>query len=244
MNIGFLVPWPLNADLTSYWVMLASIATAVATIALAIFAVLAWRAALRTIQTQTISDQIAALAEYVKALDSLSRIEQFEIPGLNLGRYDVTSHANAIEAHAESIRERSHLVESSATIWRAHHKTVGGNMASFAEAECFLIDSIDWWRYPDQGIEEKHVDEQHNLWAEFAKEISRQAAHWQVNEKERQKTARHVEYKLDRYFHESPLIPENLSNYKVSQPSTELKPWQKRIRRAKRAWRVLIGKAW
>ncbi|MER8026052.1 hypothetical protein [Glutamicibacter protophormiae] len=215
MNFGFLAPWPLNADLTSYWTMWGTIATAAATVALAVFAVLAWRAALRTIETQTNSDQIAALAEYVKSLNSLSRVTLFKYDKLHPAQYSFTDHQDSLSEYRSMLSNMAQQVESTATIWRAHHKTVGGEMAAFAEAEFFLIESIEWWRSKKSDVPADVVREQHALWADFAKDLSRYATTWQVNDKDRSKTAGHVRGKLDRYLHESPLISDDFSSYEV-----------------------------
>lgn len=196
-------------------VTLGTLVTAAATLLLAYFAWKAWRAALSTMEAQSNSDQISALAEYVKAFNSLSRVSPFSYPRYSQNQYVLRDHLEAIDSYNARLLELTQQVESAATIWRAHHKTVGGEMAAFAEAESFLIESMDWWRGAGEDCPDFIKNEQHQLWTQFAKDLSRLATHWQVNEPERQKNADTVMFKLDRYLFESPLLPHSLKDYEA-----------------------------
>lgn len=225
-TVGWLNSYP---PMATDWAVASGVSTALGTFLLAFFAWKAWRAALGTINAQANSDQISALAEYVKALNSLSRVSPFSYPNLPLDQYVLRDRLDAIHSYKARLLELSQQVESTATIWRAHHKTVGGEMAAFAEAEHFLIESIEWWR-GDTDCPQVTVKEQHGLWAAFAKDLGQLATHWQVNEQERSKNANRVASTLERYFVESPLLSESLEGY---EPVTKKADMKRRKRRSK-----------
>lgn len=230
MILGFLVPWPLNADLTAYWSLVASIATGVATIALAIFAVFAWRAAIGAIKAQTNSDQIAALANYVKALNALSRVKEFQLPFDLQGQYSTNAHREKLEAHRHTLHELSTLFETSATIWRAHHKTTIGELGVFVETEFYLIESIKWWNDPPKGSTEEQKTLQHKVWVDLARQLSKRATQWQVNTKERDKTSHHAFANLNHFLMTSPLAPAGSRGIDVEPYEAPTRWWKRWLR--------------
>lgn len=214
MNIGFLVPWPLNNDLTAYWSMWGSLATAIATVALVFFAVLAWRAALRAITSQVNSDQISALSAYVSALISLSQVSQYKMPLMMPRAYSPEQHQASLDSYQTRLDHLVQSVETSGVIWRAHHASKSGKMREFADIEYFLIESTAWWREADKSIFGSNaVTEQHELWRLLSKEISLYAAQWQVDEADRESVNELLTRELSSYLETSPLASEAAKNY-------------------------------
>lgn len=206
MSIGFLVPWPLNADLTAYWSMWATIATAAGTFLLAAFALFAWRAALGTIRAQKESDQLAALSDYVRALHAISRHERpggwVFLKGTPIG---AASEPNPIADSRKRLAELSHEVESTGLIWRAHHAAESNLLPPLIEAELILINSQLWWSKSRSTDGRK---EQFELWSEFARELSSQVTQWQVRKNQRRWLSKVIESYTEKYRQDSPLSPE------------------------------------
>lgn len=214
MNIGFLVPEPLNSDLTAYWSMWGSIVTAIATVSLAVFAVFAWRAALGAISSQVNSDQIAALSAYVSALISLSQVSQYKMPLMKPGVYSPEQHQASIDAYKSRLDRLLQSVESAGVIWRAHHASLTGKMKEFATIEFFLLISTDWWRdVGNSGFGPDEIEEQHEHWRMLSKDISLYAAQWQVNGHERESVNEQLAKELKSYLDSSPLAPRGSKEY-------------------------------
>lgn len=143
MNIGFLVPWPLNADLTSYWVLWASVATAIGTGLLAWFAWFAWQSAKETLKGQQNAIELEALGKYVRALNALARMSpsapaSYIRPSDGRGSF-VTETSNAFTSYKEYVNDLCHEVEVAGAMWRVHHRVIDTYQSAFYLSESRLI---------------------------------------------------------------------------------------------------------
>lgn len=139
MNIGFLVPWPLNADLTSYWALWASAFTALGTFLLAAFAYAAWVSAKATLKGQQRAVELSALNDYVKVLSALQQLT-FVAPDTVakprrmleriLFRRDIGP--GSFLDHVSSLCSE---LESAGLMWRQHHRELFSATNPFEASE-------------------------------------------------------------------------------------------------------------
>lgn len=193
MNIGFLVPWPLNSDLTAYWVLWASVATAVGTGLLAWFAWLAWQSAKETLKGQQNAIELEALGAYVQALSKIENVLQ-SAPASFIpppGPYDNMStafawRANGYRAYVVSLCAE---VKSAGAMWRFHHPDLQSLRNEFVDSETSLCDAeISRLDYNDSDAAKKQFD----LNEAFARELSQCAMWWQNPSGDRADTENHL----------------------------------------------------
>lgn len=209
MMILGIVPWPLNADLTGYWTMWGTVATAIGTVGLVVVAWFAWRAALGTLRGQQTASEVAALKDYMSALHALALLSLRTPPefmpaesnggfrNLNLG---------GVEARRRYVMTMTHEVEITSSIWRAfHHETMKGSQAFF-DAQELLVTAQGWRLDPPAGTEDSAID-QFKLNAEFAKEIAFIAMRWQVSVGDREFLSAHMDTACDKFVERSPCLP-------------------------------------
>lgn len=203
-----LVPLPLNPEITAYWTMWGTAATAIVTGLLAFFAWKAWQAALETIKGQKTSEELVAMSDYVRALTALSRIQkgtpaEFMPPGTGNYVVDLQLRSGQHKAYSDSL---CHAVEASGTIWRAHHRYSEWLGVAFRESEENLIEAQAWWRGQPAGTESsKSVQFERN--ADFAKELAALVSAWQVSPNDRRGLLAHMNTELAKFTDNSPCRP-------------------------------------
>lgn len=180
MNLG-LVPWPLNTDLTAYWTMWGTIAIAVVTALLVIFACLVWIAAMKTLRGQKKDAEVTALRDYLHDLLELSRLsyttpERF-LPQDYSGNDRPFRMMRGIGTYQPYVESVVDPVRSSGNIWRAYHLGSRHFESQFLEAERDLLDGHEWRHNPPEGTEVFVLD-QFRLNSSFAKQLAEFAGHW------------------------------------------------------------------
>lgn len=205
---SWLVPWPLNSDLTAYWTMWGTAATALATVALVIFARYAWKAALATLQGQQNSEQIAAMTAYLRALSDMERIQvatpgRFALPSIGDRVSDIQRLPLGHKAYTDSLCSE---VEVRGSVWRALHRTAAGTNVEFRQAEALLIEAQEWWREPADGTN-SNKEEQFKRNSKFAGELASLVLHWQTREADRKDLDRLMDSECAKFIAESPCRP-------------------------------------
>ena len=208
MNIGFLVPWPLNADLTSYWVLWASVATAIGTGLLAWFAYLAWNSAKETLKGQQKSEQLAAVSRYVNALYALARVSKstppkFMPPSTGNIHVDFALREGQYGSYVDHLVDE---VEINGGFWRAYHSGSSTSLSPIRDGESVLIEAQNWWKNPNEELQ-NHRDEQFKLNATFGRELARLTSDWQVREHERKALGELIDHEVEKFLRESPCNP-------------------------------------
>lgn len=209
MNLG-IVPWPLNADLTGYWTMWATVATAAATVGLIVVAVFAWKAALRTLQGQQTNAEIAALKDYMNALYALARLSMIT-PQAHMPTQYMDSIAVRMQqmedAYEPYVDAMTHDVEVSGSIWRAYHFDSDKMGAEFRDAERSLVEAQTWRLDSPEGNEKAQL-KQYELSAQFAKDLAGWANRWQVTMKDRAALSKVVDKECAKFIVDSPCCPQ------------------------------------
>lgn len=204
-----LAPLPLNPEITAYWTMWGTIATAIVTGVLAYFAWKAWKAALATIQGQKDSAEIASLTEYMKALLALSRVEKSTPAAFMPPPIDgspVTRNHQMWAAYPSYVAFLTQEVELSGSIWRAHHRHTGEMNREFQEAEQTLIESQTWRLEFNKNVHEPQSI-QFDRSSKFAKDLVDLASRWQVDPIDREDVNTLVESECAKFIEESPCRP-------------------------------------
>ena len=208
MNLG-IVPWPLNADLTAYWTMWGTVATAAATVGLIVVAVFAWRAALSTLKGQQTNAEITALKDYLNALHALARVSK-STPESHMPAQFMDNISMRMQqmnnAYAPYVDSMMHDVEVTGSIWRAYHPGSSEVRSIFRQAEEKLI-RAQAWRMDARNSGTEEEDSQFDLNAEFAKKLADFVGRWQVSVADRDSVTLST-YSSTRFFvAESPCAP-------------------------------------
>lgn len=204
MNIGFLIPWPLNADLTAYWVLWASVATAIGTFLLAYFAWKAWQSAKQTLEGQQSAIELAALGQYVRALNTMQRLSPSTpvsfMPPPHPQNTPATEFALRQGAYGSYIDSLCNDVEIAGSMWRIHHADLDifGNI--FEKAEATLREAQDC----RLSLDEPEASIQRRLNQNFAYAIKLSALLWQQSEKSRSAVAMALENQHGTFLAQSP----------------------------------------
>ncbi|MGP9782560.1 hypothetical protein ACT3UQ_08880 [Glutamicibacter sp. AOP12-B1-11] len=182
MNIGFLIPWPLNADLTTYWNLWASIATAIGTFLLAWFAWLAWTSAKATLHGQQNAVEMAALGEYVRALNTMQHLSQSVpaafLPPPHAQNTPATENAFRVGAYRTYVNSLCNDVEITGLMWRIHHSDLNTLVSEFEISEASLREAQN----KRLGLEKSLANRQERLNAKFGGQLKQCALWWQQRE--------------------------------------------------------------
>lgn len=182
MSLG-IVPWPLNADLTGYWTMWATVATAAATVGLVVVAWFAWRAALRTLQGQQNNAEITALKDYMNSLHALARLSLHTPPAFEPAVFSKRADARSAQnegAYVPYVESMIHDVVISGRIWRAFHADVVTGKLSLCED---VLIEAQKWRMNSRIRSIPIGMEQFKINSAFAVEIAGLALRWQVKKR-------------------------------------------------------------
>ncbi|PCC29747.1 hypothetical protein CIK76_04970 [Glutamicibacter sp. BW80] len=208
MNIGSLIPWPLNADLTDFWVLWATVFTAIGTVVLAVFAVFAWKSAKETLRSQQVSEQLSAASRYVAALYALARVSgstpaQFTPPSTGNIHVDFALRDGQYSSYVDHLVDD---VEVNGGLWRAYHSESAAILAPLIHGEAMLIEAQSWWKNPEEKLS-NYRNDQFQLNAKYGRDFARLIFDWQVREDERKSLSALVEQEVASFIEKSPCNP-------------------------------------
>ncbi|KUM29348.1 hypothetical protein AQ436_06560 [Arthrobacter sp. EpRS66] len=204
MQIGFLVPWPLNPDLTAFWSMAATVATAVGTFLLAFFAWKAWKSAKETLKGQQSAIELSALGDYVKALNTMQRLSKSTpaeyMPPPHPQNTAATEFALRRGAYSRYIESLCNDVEIAGHMWRIHHGELDpfGNL--FQKAEQVLREA----QARRLMLDENEASVQFRLNASFSYAIELSAMLWQESEASRKSVLMALDNQIGTFVAQSP----------------------------------------
>lgn len=213
MEIGFLVPWPLNDELTAYWAMWASVATALGTFLLAFYAWKAWQSAKQTLKGQQNSEQIAAVSKHVTALYALAEVGRaapanYLPPATGLLQLDLAQRNAAYPLYVKQLKSE---VEISGGLWRAYHSGSSGNLRPLVEGQDILLEAQDWRMNPPEGLASLR-DDQFALNATFGRHLAQLIFEWQVREADRSSLSALIDHEVAKFIQDSPCNPGKATN--------------------------------
>lgn len=204
MNIAFLVPWPLNPELTSYWSMVATVSTAVGTFLLAFFAWKAWKSAQETLKGQQSAIELSALGDYVKALNTMQRLSKGTpaeyMPPPHSRNTPATEFALRRGAYNRYIESLCNDVEIAGHMWRIHHDELDpfGNL--FQKAEQVLREAQTFRPLLDKT----EASVQFSLNQNFSYALELSAMLWQESEESRKSVLIALEDQVGTFIAQSP----------------------------------------
>lgn len=207
MNLG-IVPWTLNNELTAYWTMWGTIATALATGGLVWMAWRAWKAALNTLKGQQTHVEISALRDYMNALHALANLSattpasHMPTQYMNDTGLRIAQMKAAYEPYVEAM---ANDVKVAGSIWRAYHADEAAG--EFGVAEDILVQAQGWRINPRSGTE-RRADEQYAKNSEFAVRIASHALRWQARPKLRTEENRAMVDSIGDHWNTSPCRPD------------------------------------
>jgi len=205
MNIGFLVPWPLNADLTAYWVLWATTATAVGTFLLAYFAFKAWGSAKETLEGQEKAMVFSALAEYVRSLNALARLSH-SAPASYLPAPDdvLKDSARYVVGYRNYVNELCHEVEVAGAMWRIHHREQDSYHSILFLAEKALLEAQRRRISGNEGDDDED-DSRYDSNSRFADDMVFWVKHYQTRETDRKSLLIYIKKKTEKFSDDSGL---------------------------------------
>ncbi|MFL4475549.1 hypothetical protein ACIPVK_16250 [Paeniglutamicibacter sp. MACA_103] len=197
LNLTGFVPWPLNSDLTAYWTMWGTVATASVTALLALFAYRAWDTSKKTLgamQKQARADlgerqesrEISALADYLLAMSEVGVLKSRIPDGAPRASFFDDPERQRLEAeiaYADHVaQEVTGPIERNGMIWRLHHHRNELALERILWAEIDLVDALSQLHFLKGFRRAQAIHHCRNFVEEFATVLR----DWQMNTSNRE----------------------------------------------------------